>query len=379
MSAAQHPWAVGVWRAVLAASLVLLSACAGPDKPKPATLEPIVPVLGVANAWTYPLGDVTYALDARLVGDTLFLANDNGDVVALNAQTGTALWRTQLGQPLSAGVGSDGRHSAVVTRENELLVLDAGKQVWQHKLSALTLTAPLVAGGRVFTLSADKTVQAFDLASGRRLWQQTRSGDALVLGQAGLLTAVGDTLVVGLGGRLAGLNPLTGQSRWEAVIANSRGTNEVERLADVVAGFSRDADQLCVRAFQYAVACLDAKTGRTLWTQSANGASGLSGDSAQIVGTESDGKVIAWRRADGERLWTSERLRFRGLSAPLLVGNTVVVGDASGMLHFLSKQDATALNRVGVDGSALAARPLVVGQTLVVVTRKGTVQAFRPE
>ena len=55
----------------------------------------------------------------------------------------------------------------------------------------------------------------------------------------GALLAVGDTLVAGLSGRLVGLNPANGSVRWEAPVATSRGTNEVERLVDVVAGASR--------------------------------------------------------------------------------------------------------------------------------------------
>ena len=81
-------------------------------------------------------------------------------------------------------------------------VLDGGKELWRQKLAAVTLTAPLVAGGRVFALSGDRSVSAFDAASGRKLWQQQRTGEALVLGRSGIIMAIGDTLVAGLGGGL---------------------------------------------------------------------------------------------------------------------------------------------------------------------------------
>jgi outer membrane assembly lipoprotein YfgL len=280
---------------------------------------------------------------------------------------------------LSAGVGSDGRFTAVVGRNNELLVLDAGQVAWRQKLKVLTLTAPLVAGGRVFTLSTDRTVSAFDAASGQRLWQQQRSTEALVLGQSGLLTAVDDTLVVGYGGRVAGLNPLTGAARWETAVVSPRGTNEVERLVDVVAGFSREGSQLCVRAFQYAVACLDASTGRTLWSKAANGSNGVAGDAAQVFGSESDGKLSAWSRKDGEKLWTLDRYRFRTLTAPLVAGRSLIFGDDAGNLHVLSKTDGAPLNRIMTDDSGLFVAPVLAGKTLLVVSRRGTVYALRPE
>ncbi|MGL1724219.1 outer membrane protein assembly factor BamB family protein, partial [Vibrio parahaemolyticus] len=39
---------------------------------------------------------------------------------------------------------------------------------------------------------------------------------------------------MGQGPRLAGVDPLQGSLRWEASVATPRGTNEVERLADLV-------------------------------------------------------------------------------------------------------------------------------------------------
>jgi len=258
-------------------------------------------------------------------------------------------------------------------------VLDAGKESWRQKLGSATLTAPLVAGARVFVLSADRTVTAFDAASGRKLWQQQRAGDALVLGQSGVLIAVGDTLVAGLSGRLVGMNPQNGNVRWEAPIGTSRGTNEVERLVDLVSGVSREGDSVCARAFQSTVGCVDAVKGRAVWTKPASGATGLHGDATTIFGSESDGKLVAWRRSDGARVWSSDRLRFRNLTAPTLIGRSIVVGDGFGLVHFLSREDGSPLNRVTTDGSPVVTAPVLVGQTLVVVTRRGGIFGFRPE
>jgi outer membrane assembly lipoprotein YfgL len=362
----------------LALSLAL-AACASDDRPKPAPLEPIVAHIGVRPAWTATMGAIDYSLSIRVVGGTAYLADAAGNVVAINTQTGADVWRTALATPLSAGVGSDGRYTAVVTRTNDLVTLDGGKEIWRQHLSALTLTAPLVAGGRVFSASADRTVAAFDAATGRKLWQQARSGDPLVLGQAGLMLAVQDTLLVGLGARVVGMNPMTGGSRWETLAANSRGTNEVERLVDVVAGYSRQGDQLCVRAFQYAVTCLDGVTGKALWSKAANGATGVAGDAADVFGTESDGRVVAFARVDGNKLWESERLRHRVLTAPVLAGNTLVFGDDSGNLHFASRLDGSQLNRVFTDSSGLAVAPVLADKTLIVVSRRGGIFAYRPE
>jgi outer membrane protein assembly factor BamB len=167
--------------------------------------------------------------------------------------------------------------------------------------------------------------------------------------------------------------------RWDAALATSRGTNDVERLVDLVGRVSRVGDNVCARAFQAAVGCVDTARGAVAWTRSASGGDGLSGDETHIFGAESDGRVIAWRRSDGERLWSVDSLRLRGLTAPALLGRSLALGDASGFVHLLSREDGSLLNRLPTDGSAIAATPVLVGETLVVVTRAGGIFGFTPD
>jgi outer membrane protein assembly factor BamB len=75
--------------------------------------------------------------------------------------------------------------------------------------------------------------------------------------------------------------------------------------------------------------------------------------------------------------WTSDTLKYRGLSAPLSVGSSVVFGDADGTLHWLARDTGTAQLRVPTDGSAIAAAPVVSGSTVLAVTRDGGLFAFR--
>ena len=360
--------------------LGVLAACSsGPQKPKPAELAPNPGLLGVRLAWTAKVGAVDFAMDANVSGKTLTVANSEGVLAAFDSATGVEIWRTAAGAPIVAGVGSDGKFTAAVTRANDLLVLDGGRELWRQKLLAPSYTSPLVAGGRVFLLSADRSVTAFDASSGRKLWNQQRPGESLVLRQAGVLLAVGDTLVAGMGGRLAGLNPGNGSIRWEAAIATPRGTNDIERLVDLVGRVARDGGVVCARAFQAALGCVDTARGSLLWSKPSIGSVGVHGDDKFVFGVESDGKVIAWRRGDGDRAWVSERLLYRSLTAPLAVGRSVVVGDEGGLVHWLSRDDGSLLTRMATDGSALVAGPVLASGTLIVVTRNGNIFGFKPE
>jgi len=366
---------------------VLALACAGlvacsstPSKPQPTALSAFKAEFDIAPAWSFDLGSITGPLSASVHGQRMALASSAGRVVVLDGNKGQVVWQVQLDTPVQAGVGGDGERFAVVSNRNEVLTLQAGKVLWKHALPASTLTAPLVAGGRVFVMTADRAVTALDGATGRELWRyEHRGSDALVLRQAGLLMPVGNTLIAGLGGRMVAIDPDQGRVQWEVAVGSVRGTNEVERLVDLVNQAARDGQTVCARAFQSAVACVDTAAARTLWSKPAQGHQGLSMDATHVFAVEGDDKVQALSRADGQTGWTNESLRFRGLTAPLVLGSSVVVGDAQGYVHFLSRKDGHVLQRLSTDGSAIAMAPVQLGQTLVVVTRQGQVRAFNAQ
>jgi outer membrane protein assembly factor BamB len=351
----------------------------GSPKPKPAELEAVTPLVSARQSWNTRIGPVNFPLEVTVSGNSVALASGDGTVAMLDAQTGRDIWRVALNTPIAAGVGSDGKVVVVVTKANEVVALQDGRELWRQRLSAQAFTAPFVAGARVFVLAADRSVNAFDGQTGRKLWAQQRPNEPLVLRQSGVMLAVGDTLVVGLAGRLAGLNPSNGSIRWEAPIASPRGINDVERLVDLVGRVSRDGNNVCARAFQASIGCVDAARGSLLWSKPANGVQGIHGDDRLLFGTEADGTVLAWKRSDGERAWSVERLRHRSLTAPLVAGRSVVVGDFAGFVHLLSREDGSLLNRLPTDGSAIAAAPALAGTTLIAVTQNGGIYGFKPE
>ena len=367
------------WLGTLAAAAVLAGCAAGSPRPTPAELPPNVDLIGVRQAWHAKLAPIDFPLQVHTQGSQVLLATGEGTVTTLDARTGGVIGQVSAGAPLSAGVGSDGTVSAVVTRANQVVALEGGHELWRHRLPTQSYTAPLVAGGRVFVLGADRSLTALDGKSGAKLWSLQRPAEPLVLRQAGVLLAVGNTLVAGMAGRMVGINPDDGGVRWEAPIAAARGTNDVERLVDLVGPVSRQGSVVCARAFQTAIGCVDAADGTLRWSKPANGATGLAGDGQQLYGAEADGQVMAWRADTGERAWQTERLKWRQLTGPLVLGRSIVVGDSTGLVHLLSRQDGSAMDRFATDGSGIAATPVAAGNTLVVVTRSGGVYGYRPQ
>ncbi|MEP7299885.1 MAG: outer membrane protein assembly factor BamB [Burkholderiales bacterium] len=368
---------IGRSLAAALAIVALLAGCAA-SKPKPQPLEPLTPKIGGVPAWNHRIEGVQFPLAVAVVKGMFVVAGNEGTVLALDAASGREVWRGSAGAKLSAGVGSDGRFAAVVTRDGELVVFDQGAVKWRKPLGARVTTAPLVAGERVFVVGVDRAVQAFDALDGRKLWIAQRPGDPLTLAQSGVLSAFKDTLVAGQGPRMAGLDPLTGEVRWEAVVGSPRGANEIERLADLVGPATRVGDVMCARSFQAAVGCVDAQRGVTVWSKNIGGTDAVAADAEFVFAADASDRITAWK-SNGEVAWTSDKLLYRSLSAPLSVGKTVVFGDADGTLHLLARESGEALLRLTTDGSAIAAQPVAVGTVMMVVTRNGGLFAFRPQ
>ena len=359
---------------------LLMGCSSGPKKPQPTPLQPVTALVPARLAWTLNVGTLDPIQRLAVVDQQVFVANAAGLIHAIDGQNGESLWRVDLASRLSTGVGSDGVTAAVVTVNNQLVAVRASGEVWRTQLSSRVFTPPLVAGQRVFVLGADRSVSAFDGSNGARLWQQSpRVADALVLQQPGLLAPFGDTLLVGISGRLLALDPNSGRPLWEAPIATPRGVNEIERLVDLVGPLARRGNVVCARAFQAAVGCLDAERGVMGWTQSSDGAAGLTMDADQVYGTTRNGRVVAWSAADGQQRWAIDHVLHRGVTAPLAAGRSIIVGDAQGFVHLLSREDGSVLNRLNTDGSALLGGPVLAGNTLVAVTRNGGVFGWRPE
>jgi outer membrane protein assembly factor BamB len=360
--------------------VLALGGCAGLTGDKLPPLPAVKPQFNVQQAWSHRMqGPTGFPMSMWTDANRVAVASDEGQVSLLDVGTGKVMWDVQLRNRLSAGVGSDGRRFAVVGENSQLYVIESGQLLWQKPLGSQSYTRPLVAGERVFVLGTDRSVTAFDAQTGAQLWRKQRSSDPLALQQAGLLVAVRNTLVVGLGGRMVAMDPNTGNVLWDVLIGQTRGTNDIERLTDIVGGALRDGDTLCVRAFQSNVACVDAQRGRLLWNRTANGSTGVDGNADVVVAVESDSRIQAWSRLDGQALWRQDAARLRQLTAPLVLGRSVVVGDAEGVVHFFSRADGSPLLQVKTDGNPITSRPAVAGDTLIVLTRAGLVVAYKPE
>jgi outer membrane protein assembly factor BamB len=126
------------------------------------------------------------------------------------------------------------------------------------------------------------------------------------------------------------------------------------------------------------VACFDRRNGALLWARDISSNSGLAMDARNLYVTDDKDAVIAYDKSGGRAGWRQDKLARRQVTAPLALGDWVVVADGEGYVHVLSAEDGSFVARAKVD-SGVRTAPVDIGPGFAVQTDKGGVVAFRLE
>jgi len=168
----------------------------------------------------------------------------------------------------------------------------------------------------------------------------------------------------------------SGLLRWEGAIAQARGTNEIERIVDVLGQPLISGREVCATAYQGRVVCLDAARGTPVWTRDLPAWSSVGGDPRLVFIPDDRGNLHALRRDTGEPIWKQEALSLRRLSPPLSIGSSVLIGDREGILHWFARDTGAVQARRPLDSGAIQTAPVAVGNLAVVQTMGGRLVAL---
>lgn len=194
-----------------------------------------------------------------VVGTRVIVGDWSGEVVALDAQTGAVVWRYRTGGAIKGSAAAADGRVYIGSYDAHLYALDAetGRLLWRASSqprigsSGTFYATPSVAYGRVYIGSTDGKVYSYGAASGSLRWSFSTGG--YVYSSAAVWNRL--VLVGSYDNTFYALDAATGEPRWRFP-ANGRITGAATVLNGVVY-FSTLAER------SYA---LDAETGRLLWT-----------------------------------------------------------------------------------------------------------------
>jgi len=373
---------MSVARIIIALALLAVSGCQtvsetydrwfGGRRPalKPAELVAFTPSAALRVLWQAGVGpSERWVFFPAVTGNTVFAAGAAGEIAGFEASSGRPTVRFNAGQRLSGGVGASASLLAVGTTKGELLAFDhGGKALWKASVAGEVLAPPVIDGGIVVSRTADGRIFGIGATDGKPRWVYQRGTPALsIRSPTGVVISGGSVFSGFPGGRLASITLATGAVAWEGVVALPRGTTELERVADVIGLPVVSSGQACAVAFQGRVTCFDAARGTQTWARDMSSVAGMAADDRNLYIIDDKDAVVALERSRGASLWKQDRLSGRSVSAPLVVGRHVVVGDAQGYVHLLSRDDGAFSARIATDGSAITSAPVALDMTTFLV------------
>ena len=369
----------------------LLGGCGvfgGKDEPieAPAELTEIEPVLNVRKAWDTRVGSGSELLDLALrpavEGGRVYAAGRNGRVHALDLETGRSQWTADT--KLKASAGPAAGHGLVVIGSSSgrvvaLNIVD-GAPRWEVQLSGEILARPAVSPSVVVVRTVDGRMRGLAADTGRELWMVEHEPPRLSLRGTASPVIAGNVVVAGFdNGRIGAYSLRDGETLWENIIAIGRGRTEIERLSDVDSTPQVLGEDVYAVSYRGRLANLALETGQIAWAIDMSSYHGLSVDWTSVYVADADGVVVAVNRSSGAELWRQGALRMRRLTAPTPIGQSVVVGDFEGWLHWLDVYTGAIHARFRAGKTAFVTAPVSGGELLIVQDEDDRVYALRAE
>jgi outer membrane protein assembly factor BamB len=378
---------------LLGGTLLAVAACSSVDKAdKPTPLKALRLGDGPVRAWSTGIGGEKPKLRLGLApvvdAQRVYVANAAGEVVALDIATGKRAWshavwtRKPKGQ-LSGGPGVGEGLVVVGSANGDLYALSAadGAERWHARVNAEIQAAPAIGGGVVVLRTVDGHLFGFNAATGEQRWITDQQVPRLSLRGTSSPVIAGDLAIAGFdNGRLMAVSLGGGTTAWDVPLGQPHGSSELQRLIDIDSPPVVEGDELYAVSFQGRAARLALDTGRELWSHEVSSYRGLALGPISAYVSTAEGDVVRLDRAGGGERWRQKLLAHRRLGRPVVAGDSVVVGDNEGFLHWLSAEDGAPQARVKL-GAALTSAPIVAGDAanplVIVQTDKGSVEAWR--
>jgi outer membrane protein assembly factor BamB len=323
-------------------------------------------------------------------GGRIFVYDTSGTVTSLSPGGGKG-WSTSLApegeksRAAGGGIAADGTAIFAATGYGELVALDAasGSRLWSFKLSAPAHSAPTAAGGKVYVVSSTNVLHAVNQSDGTEAWQYPGIPES-----AGVLSAAspafsGSTVVVPYSsGEVTAFNTEKGELQWADAVIRSTRTMAVSGLTDVAASPVIYDGVVYATGVSGRTIAVRLSDGERLWEQSIGSAStpAVSGDAVFIVDLQDN--MVALNRATGEVFWRAalpviRKKKFYSVWAgPTLAGS--VLWAVSNDKKLIGVDPASG--NIVVDkqlSSPAYIKPIAAGGQLLVLSADGTLGAFR--
>jgi len=384
--------------------IIFLTGCAGSNssvKP-PQSLELIHNKFVIKKIWQEDLGQGAndYYLNLRpiLANNILFSIHYSGAVKAYNTKTNDMIWTVETGSKIGSPLTLYKRVLYFGTSEGEVIALDAntGKLIWKAIVSSEVISAPAVAGEFVVVRCVNGELHSLNSKDGSQYWSNQQRTPSLTLRGTSAPVIYNDLVISAFdNGKLIAYNLQSGNILWQKEITKPRGRSPIERIVDIDADLVIQNDVIYTTAFQGKIAAVQIGSGQILWSRDIGSYIGMAVDAYRIYLADSESKLWALDRNNGATLWKQDAVLRRSITKPVLHSGYIIVGDFNGFLHWFSRGTGKLEARARLKTYDFAhpdldetedllypklndilATPIVSGNLLIAMDRHGTTEAY---
>jgi outer membrane protein assembly factor BamB len=371
-------------------------------------LKPIEAQFIPTEIWSADLGDGIGQFYSKLrpavAYDKVFAANRQGRVNAYDQVTGKKLWSKNFAiydnEGLTSGVSnlfSSGLSAKIAgglsvayetvffgTENGEVVALDAntGEQKWITTVKGEVLAAPAIDAGIVLINTGSGLIFALNADNGEEIWSSESDVPPLSLRGVSSPAAVNGGAIIGTATGKLIVNILeSGQTAWEQVISAATGVTELDRIVDIDSEPLVSGGNVYVISYDGTLAAVELRTGRVIWKREYKSFRRLSLSGSTLYLVDVNSNVYALDSRNGVELWSQGALKERLLTGATPVGNYLVAGDKFGYLHWFDQADGKIVARLEVgsddEDESIYHSPVVDGDILYTQTRDGKLVAIK--
>ena len=370
---------------ILIASLFLLS-CSSEDNTEPPTpLSKIEQPLPVRVDWKTNTGagieSASYNMRPLLVQNQIYSVNTEGLVKSIDTQSGKVNWSAETEVAAITGLAGTSEVILASSRDGDLNafnILPDGLQLrWSIRLKGEVRALPLIADQQVFVRTVDGRLSALSVSDGSIQWTVTRRVPALSLTGNSQPLVRGNLVIAGFDdGKISAFNRVDGRTVWETTVSHPTGRTEIERLVDIDGQFIIEDGIIFVSSYQGKLAAVQAIDGSVLWSRNFSSYQSIVADGEALYLSSDNSHIWSIDRRTGSAFWKQEALQARKITAPLLIGDKLIVADLEGYVHWLDKSDGTLRGRVKPTDSRYIAQPLEWNNKIMVIDSEGILSSL---